>query len=219
MKPIDLTNVQESTEGDFPSLPAGAYPCIITEVTDVPDREYLTVLFDIVAGEHEGYFSTDFHKKRPFTHSMTFSYKQTAQGMLKGRLHIITDCNTGFDAEAAFKAGQEQMLVGKVCGVVFAEQEYFNKKTKDFEMGSPQPARLCRLTELEDNSDPKPVMMNEKRKVKALKDNGVVYNDAEAQSWLRRRAAGAFEQGAQKVQTTEGAVEVYNGDIPFVPGM
>ena len=185
----------EKEEGEFNRLKPGAYPCAIMKVEDFPDKEYLRVLVDIVAGEYKDYFSADFYADKPFAHSLIFSYKDTALGMLKGRLHVISDCNPGFDAEAAFNAGKEQMLVGKAVGVVFREEEYYNKKTGEFEMGSARPGRVCRLTEMEEerNAKPKPKMLNESQKRAAMKRAGV------------RQAAGMVVS----------ASDDYSDDIPF----
>ena len=195
MRPINLNNVVEKADGEFNRLKPGAYPCAIMSVEDVPDKEYLRVLVDIVAGEYKDYFSDDFYADKPFAHSIIMSYKESAQGMLKGRLHVISDCNPGFDAEAAINAGKEQMLVGKAVGVVFREEEYYNKKTEDFELGSARPDRLCRLTELEDerNANPKPKMLSEKRKREAMERAGV------------RVGGGAVVK----------ASDAYSDDIPF----
>ena len=53
MRHIDMTNIQEA--GDFTTLLAGAYICIIRNVEDVEDREYLKVTYDIAEGEYKGY--------------------------------------------------------------------------------------------------------------------------------------------------------------------
>lgn len=222
MKPINLQNVKESIEGSFDRLPRGAYPCIITSVTDFPSSEYLSVVVDIVAGEYERYFDTPFYADKPFAHSLVFSYKESALPMLKGRLHVISDCNTGYDAESAFYAGNEQSLVGKVMGVVFAEQEYLNKKTKEFEYGSPQPARLCRLTpdELEkpENKEPKQVPMTEKRKIAAIRNAKIAATDEDARRWLKQYEADKAAGGAPAPYSTSPSApaDTYNGDIPFM---
>ena len=203
MRPLNFTNIKESAEGDFPRLEPGAYACAITEVEDFPTKEYLRVLVDIVQGERANYFSDDFYRDKPFAHSIIFSYRESAMPMLKGRLHVISDCNPGFDAEAALNAGKEQMLVGKAVGVVFREEEYFNKKTGEFEMGSPRPDRLCRLDEIDDpkNASPKPRTLNDSQKRAALARAG-----EDPDEWLRAKRLGA--QGVK-------SVNVYDDDIPF----
>ena len=195
MRPINLNNIAEKAEGEFARIKPGAYPCVIMEVEDFPEKEYLRLLVDIVAGEYKDYFSDDFYADKPFAHSIIMSYKEPALGMLKGRLHVISDCNPGFDAEAAFAAGKEQMLVGKAVGVVFREEEYYNKKEGEFQLGSARPDRLCRLSELEEerNASPKPKMLNEKRKREAMERTGV-------------RAGGG---------AVVSASDIYDDDIPF----
>lgn len=203
MRPLNFTNIKESSEGDFPRLEPGAYVCAITAVEDLPDKEYLWVLFDIIQGEHANYFADDFYRDKPYAHRMCFSYKDTAMSMLKGRLHVITDCNNGFDAEAALKAGKEQMLVGKAVGVVFREEEYYNRKTGEFEMGSARPDSLCRLDEIDDpkNASPKPRTLSDSQKRAALARAG-----EDPDEWLRARRLGA--QGVK-------SADVYDDDIPF----
>ena len=195
MRPIDLTNIEESVPGEYRRLEPGAYTCTIMKVEDVPSKSYLWVYVDIIQGEFANFFSDDFYKDKPFAHRMCFSYKDDAKvlGMLKNRLHVISDCNPGFDAEAAFNAGKEQMLVGKAVGVVFREEEYYNKKTGEFEMGSPRPDRVCRIDEMgeERNAHPKPRMLTESEKAQAKARAGI---------------------GGGK---TVRASDIYNDDIPF----
>lgn len=203
MRPINLNNIAEKAEGEFARIEPGAYPCAITEVEDFPDKEYVRILVDVIAGEYKDYFNSDFYADKPFAHSIIMSYKDSALGMLKGRLHVITDCNPGFDAEAAFGAGKEQMLVGKAVGVVFREEEYYNRKTGDFEMGGARPDRLCRLDEMDDpkNASPKPRTLSDSQKRAALARAG-----EDPDEWLRAKRLGA--QGVK-------ASDVYDDDIPF----
>lgn len=201
MRPINLTNVVEQSDGDFPRLEPGAYACLITEVQDFPQQEYIRLLVDISMGERANYFASDFYKDKPFAHSIIMSYKPKALGMLKGRLHTITDCNPGFDAEAAINAGKEQMLAGLAVGVVFREEEYYDKKTGEFKIGAARPDRLVRFDELEAdrNANPKPRMLTDDRKRQILEENGIDY-----ESWKAR-------QSGQKTPS----VEVYSEDLPF----
>ena len=204
MRPINLSNIAEKAEGEFNRLKPGAYPCTIMRVEDVPDKEYFWVVVDIIAGDYKDYFSDAFYADKDYAHRLCFSYKESAQGMLKGRLHVITDCNSpGFDAEAAINAGKEQMLVGKAVGVVFREEEYYNKKTGEFELGSARPDRLCRLDEIDDpkNASPKPRTLNDSQKRAALARAG-----EDPDEWLRAKRLGA--QGVK-------LADVYDDDTPF----
>ena len=194
MKPIDLSNVEES-DGSYANLEPGAYKCTIMKVEDVSSKEYLRVFFDIIEGEFKDYFSDAFYEDKPWARSIIMSYKETAKSFLKSRLHVISDCNQGFDAEAAIKAGKEQMLVGKAVGVVFREEEYYDKKTGEFKLGSPRPDRLVRFDEMgkDSNTNPKPKMLDDAGKREAMERAGV------------RAAAG----------TVVTAADVYDDDIPF----
>ena len=171
MKPINLNSIEEKNlgGGDFPQLKPGAYACKVTEVIDHADREYLDVLLDICVGEFEGYFSDKFYADKPWSHSIVLSYKDSALGMLKGRLQTITASNPGFDAEAAWNGGALNMFVGKVVCVVFRAEEYMDKKTGEFKLGSPRPDRLCLMADMADpkNSDPLPKMMKDDEKRQA----------------------------------------------------
>lgn len=203
MRPINLSNVQETTEGEFKRIKPGAYPCTIMKVEDVPEKEYFWVVLDVCAGEYKDYFSDPYYDGKDYAHRMCFSYKEKAQGMLKGRLHVISDCNPGFDAEAAIEAGKEQMLVGKAVGVVFREEEYYNKNEGEFQMGTPRPSRLCKLDEMdrEQNREPKPVMLSDQKKREALMRAG-----EDPDEWARN----------QKLQASGvSGADVYDGDIPF----
>ena len=203
MRPIDLNNVTESSEGGFNRIKPGAYPCAIMKVEDVPDREYMWVVLDVCSGEYKDYFSDPYYEGKDYAHRMCFSYKEKSLPMLKGRLHVITDCNPGFDAEAAIFAGNEQALVGKAVGVVFREEEYYNKNEDEFQLGTPRPSRLCRLDELDDprNADPKPYTLNDKRKREALERAG-----EDPDEWFRAQKLG--EQGVSPS-------DVYDGPAPF----
>lgn len=211
MKPINLRSVEERSEGAFEPMPAGAYPCTITAVEDVQAGEYLRILVDVSAGQWAGEFSRPFYADKPWARSLMVSYKEGALGFFKGRMHVITDCNPGFDAEAAIFAGQEQMLVGRAVGVVFNAEEYLNKKTGAFEVGSnPRPQRLCRLSEVEGiNAKPlEPVMMSRARKVEALKGIGLSQYEAEGV------VDGTQAAPPQAPASSTAGADVY-ADLPF----
>lgn len=203
MRPINLTNIEERAEGEANRIKPGAYACTITAVEDFPEKEYLRVLVDVAAGEYRGYFSDGFYDDKPFAHSLVFSYKESALPMLKGRLHVITDSNPGFDAEAAIFAGKEQMLVGRQVGVVLREEEYYDKKEDEFKLGSPRPARLCRSEDFleEKNANPKPRMLTDDQKRDALKRAGL-----DPDAWLA---------GQRLKERGVAPADVADDDVPF----
>lgn len=124
MRHVNWNTVQASTEGEFKQLPAGPYVARITEATDNDQREYVEVVFDIAEGEHKGFYGDEWGQSHPYAHHFFMSYRDTALGMLKGRLQAIQESNPGFDAFAAWDAGRLDMFRNRLVGVNIQEEEY-----------------------------------------------------------------------------------------------
>ena len=131
MQEIDLTNVQES--GDYKKPRAGAYPCVITKVEDVPLNQdtgkgnYLRIHYDIADGEFKGYYA-GLRKRYPDSNtigSYIRSYKQSALGMFKRMCSAVSHSNGNFVFDAKTNK-DEQTLVGKKIGLIFGEEEYYS---------------------------------------------------------------------------------------------
>lgn len=133
MRSVNWGNVQSSSDGGFSPLPAGPYVARITEMTDNPTKEYVEVVYDIAEGEHAGYYSDDWGKSHPYAHHFFMSYKDSALGMLKGRLEAIQASNPGFDPFAAWDAGRTDMFVRRLVGINLQEEEY---RRNDGEVGT-----------------------------------------------------------------------------------
>lgn len=199
MRSVNFNEVEATTEGStYQQLPAGAYVCSIIAMEDFADKEYVRMMVDIIQGEHANYFSDKFYNDKPWSHSIVLSYKDKALGMLKGRLQTIAGCNPGFDPEAAWNAGNLNMFVGKAIGVVFRAEEYLDKKTGEFKIGSPRPDRMCLLTDLMDpkNADPLPKTIKDDVKRQMLKDAG-------------------FSPVLDKSGSAGAQVDLYAEDVPF----
>ena len=119
---------EASTGGDFERLPAGGYVVRITQVTDLPSKEYLDVVYDIAEGEHKGFYSDQWSKDHTFAHHFFMSYKESALGMFKGRLRAIDESNNTNFEEMAAVGLKEQALVGKIVGVVVGYEEYLSNQ-------------------------------------------------------------------------------------------
>lgn len=122
MKSINLSNVQEA--GSRTGLKPGGYVCKITNVEDVPEKEYLYVEFDVAEGEFK-----DYYKKLQESHnfwggSMYKSYKEKALPMLKRFCSAVTKSNPGFIFDAGAQNSDEKTLKGKLIGLVLFEEEY-----------------------------------------------------------------------------------------------
>lgn len=123
MRSISWGEVTSSTDG-FERLPAGGYVARIVSMTDIESRSYVDLVFDIAEGQHAGFYSDDWGIKHPYAHHVVLSYKDTALGMLKGRLEAIQKSNNGFEPFAAWDAGRLDMFVNRLFGVNLQEEEY-----------------------------------------------------------------------------------------------
>lgn len=124
MRKVNWASVTASSDDGFEKLPAGPYVAVITDATDNEDKQYVEIVYDIAEGEHKGYYSDDWGKSHPYAHRIFMSYRDTALGMLKGRLEAIQASNPGFDAFAAWDAGRLDMLRGRLVGINLQEEEY-----------------------------------------------------------------------------------------------
>lgn len=125
MKPLGKQYSSAEARGDgFERLPAGGYVCRIIAVEDVTASDYLSVVFDIAEGDYKGFYSDDWGKDHPYAHRFFMSYKETALGMLKGRLKAIDESNGTEFVKEAVAGLKEQQLVGKLVGLVIGYEEY-----------------------------------------------------------------------------------------------
>lgn len=124
MRNINWGNVTASADGDFQRLPAGPYVAKIVSMENNARREYVEPVFDIAEGEYAGFYSDAWGVSHPYAHHLFLSYKDTALGMLKGRLEAIQESNPGFDPFAAWDAERWDMFTGRLLGVNLQEEEY-----------------------------------------------------------------------------------------------
>lgn len=115
--------IQES--GSFKRLPVGGYVVKILNVTDVPDKEYLRLSFDVAEGPNKGFFAEEYkndtreEKKWPNAGTFVRSYKDKALPMFKGFTTAVEKSNKGYVWNF-----DEATLKGKLVGLVIAEEEY-----------------------------------------------------------------------------------------------
>lgn len=134
MKHIDMSNIQEA--GDFTTLPAGVYICVIRDVEDVSDKEYLKITYDIAEGEFKGYYD-DIRGNHPdwaWTGAYVKSYKEKALPMFKRFCTAVSRSNGSFIFDGNTVNADERTLIGKKIGIVLGEEEYWSnsgdKKTR-----------------------------------------------------------------------------------------
>lgn len=121
MKKLNLKNVEEAT-GDFKSPKAGGYICIITDVEDVSEKEYLKVFYDIADGEFKGYYTNLAKEKGWNMPYFIRSYKDTALSFFKGFVTSVENTNNGFKWDEK----NEKAFVKKGVGLVLADETYLN---------------------------------------------------------------------------------------------
>ena len=109
MRSFNFDEIKESGT----AIAAGNYACRVVGADDNPGKEYVKMAMEVASGPESGY-KFDYY----------VSYKVEAAGMLKARLHALSDSNAGFDAEAAWNAGMLPLFLGKSVGVCFNEEEW-----------------------------------------------------------------------------------------------
>lgn len=210
MRPINLSNIEEkSVGGDYKRLVPGAYPCKVVAVHDNARSEYLEVVVDIVAGEFEGFFSDAFYNGKDYMHRVIMSYKDANLGYLKHNLRMFTESNTGFDAEAAILGGRDQLLVDKVVGCTFREEEYYDKKTSEFKMGNPRPDRFISTADIAATEAPKPRILKDDEKVDAMKRAN------ESDRMIRAYQANGWKKPDYSTADTPVVTDAFEEEPPF----
>lgn len=117
MKELNLENVQEVQE--YKKLIPGGYICIIKEVEDVSEKEYLKIDFDIAEGEFKDYYSRLFRNKGFWGGNYYISYKESALSLFKGFITSVEKSNANYKWD-----NDEKKLIGKNFGLILGEEEY-----------------------------------------------------------------------------------------------
>ena len=116
--------------GEFETLPAGGYKCLIKKVVcekTQAGKEYLKIEFDIAEGEYKDFYQKKFaNDARPepkwsgIWTVFTEGYNPgTTNPKFKGLITSVEASNTGFKFNF-----NEQELVNKKVGLVFREEEF-----------------------------------------------------------------------------------------------
>ena len=122
MKPIegyDLIN----ESGDFKQLPKGIYLVRLTNIVDVPEKEYLEVYCDIAKGEYTNYFKKMVDSGLKDSSKTVRSYKQNALPFFKSFITAVEKSNPSYNWD-----WDETKLIGKFVIAVVSEEEYIDKE-------------------------------------------------------------------------------------------
>ncbi len=120
-KPNNWNDIKAS--GDTKKLVPGGYVAIIRKVTDVTDKEYLALEYDICEGEYKGYAVDGFERWGNWPLRFIRSYKEKALSMFKGFIEAVESTNPGF----TFDWNNPACLTNRGVGIVLGEEEYYNK--------------------------------------------------------------------------------------------
>lgn len=110
--------IEEST-GAFSDIEPGAYKLVITKVEPNEGMEYARIYWDVAEGPSKGAYA-----QSQFPPSDVLSWKDTALGMLKHKLHVLAESNAGFQPTVAFDSDDWQAFVGKSFGAVVRKRLY-----------------------------------------------------------------------------------------------
>ena len=126
------TIIEESNGGTI--LESGGYVCRITAVQDVPEKEYLWIVYDVAEGPKAGMYN-GLGAAEDWKHRFTRSYKDTAEGMFKAFLNRLEESNNRgprpFKVDQWQVYGDERQFVGLEIGLVFGKELYTNDKGED----------------------------------------------------------------------------------------
>lgn len=117
MRNINWDKVQEAT--DFVRPEPGGYIVKITRVEDNEQKEYLRIEYDFVEGELKDYYKQLYESRGFWGGSFIRSYKEKALPFFKGFKTAVEESNKTFVFQ-----NNPRSLVGKLVGVVLAEEEY-----------------------------------------------------------------------------------------------
>jgi len=125
---------QESSGGSMTQMLPGAYVLRVQAVRTEgntssghwtsDEKQYVQLVYDVAEGEFAGKYSDDYFMDasgridpdKDYMHVHYLSWKN--YGYLKKQLRVLTECNPGFDALAAFEADKWELFVGKKFGAV-----------------------------------------------------------------------------------------------------
>lgn len=119
--------------GEFETLPAGGYKCLIKKVVcekTSAGKEYLKIGFDIIEGKYKDFyqkkFASDTRPEPKWSGVWTVfveGYKpETTNPKFKGLITSVENSNEGFKFDF-----DEKKLVGKKVGIVFREEDFIGQ--------------------------------------------------------------------------------------------
>ncbi len=182
--------IEEST-GGFSDIEPGAYVLTVTGMDPHEPQEYVRLYWDVADGPHKGAYS-----QSQYPPSDVLSWKESAYGMLKHKLHALAEANTGFQPTVAFESDDWNQFRGKRFYAVVRRRLYTagpNSKTPGADRTAIEIARWLKPDEYESGSWPKSLLEDRDQRDKSSQQSQVA-----------------------QVPTDFGQVTgVYDEDVPF----
>lgn len=136
----DWNNIKAAEPGEFTSLTAGGYVCKIIHAefgTSKAGNDMLILDIDIAEGDFANYFQNTVKRFNQSNWPNSGVYRQlvlsndkTLSPFFKGLIEIIEQSNSNFVARQDGGINPAS-LVGKLCGFVFAEEDYTKQDGSD----------------------------------------------------------------------------------------
>ena len=206
-------DINESA-GGFSDIEPGAYILTITKVEPHDGQEYARIYWDVAEGPRKGAYA-----QSQYPPSDVMSWKETALGMLKGKLHRIYQCNpqrlhATNDSEGKFlmvdefDAGNFNALVGCRFGAVVRRRLYTagpNSKTPGADRVQMEVARYLTPEEFQSGDWPETLLADRDQRDK----------DAQPQQPSIGGGQVVGQQVAQVPATFNAGDALYSEDVPF----
>lgn len=121
-KPQTWDSINEN--GLTRKLPMGAYVCIIRKITDVADKQYLDIEYDVAEGDFKGIAVDTYEAWGRWSHSFRVYYTDKAMWRFKRFISRIEQTNPNF----VFDWSNPACLVNKGIGLVIGYRQYYSNK-------------------------------------------------------------------------------------------
>ena len=178
-KPVGYDETQ--AYGEYETLPAGGYKCLIKKVAcekTKEGKEYLKIAFDIAEGEYKDFyqrkFDNDTRAEKKWSGIWAVFIKgyepETTNPKFVGLITSVeTSNNFLFDWG---RDGNEQDLVGKKIGIVFREEDFLGQDGKIHT--AVKPLRATAYDKAEEAKIPKKKTLSETTEINT---NNNIYRD------------------------------------------
>lgn len=171
-KPANYDQINEN--GLSRKLPMGGYVCIIRKVTDVQDKQYLEIEYDVAEGDYKGIAVDAYEAWGRWSHNFRVYYTEKSLWRLKKFLSRVEQTNPNF----TFDFDNPQCLVNKGIGLIIGYRQYYSNKD-----GSLKEALdvqdFCTATEVRNGTLPKEPELREPKTPPPAPKMEDMSNDAE----------------------------------------